>query len=275
MLKTLTSKLGDTSTFSIPLRWEKRAFVPGNAWALLFTVKSDPDTQDDSQRLLQKATGGYGIIVTGSTAEVAIQRADTIRAAVVADPLADPPIEAQEAFEAAPGTYYWDVQATHLTTGKTRTVASGNYDLKRDVTRQSEPTGPIFTTEDPVFAVTGPHGMSAYEVAVANGFVGTEQQWLASLQGTTPGMGTNSVTIGPNAPANPQDGDTWIDTNGWIESYWRADIDGEGDDQGYWVSVQPAPSNTYELYWSLYRLVWTDPDTSIAYYLNWTPPSAT
>jgi len=29
----------------------------------------------------------------------------------------------------------------------------------------------------------GPRGKSAYEVAVANGFVGTESQWLASLQG--------------------------------------------------------------------------------------------
>lgn len=29
----------------------------------------------------------------------------------------------------------------------------------------------------------GPPGLSAYQVAVANGFVGTEAQWLASLQG--------------------------------------------------------------------------------------------
>jgi len=30
----------------------------------------------------------------------------------------------------------------------------------------------------------GDNGLSAYEIAVANGFVGTEAQWLASLQGT-------------------------------------------------------------------------------------------
>lgn len=29
---------------------------------------------------------------------------------------------------------------------------------------------------------SGPRGMSAYEVAVKNGFVGTEAEWLASLQ---------------------------------------------------------------------------------------------
>lgn len=29
----------------------------------------------------------------------------------------------------------------------------------------------------------GPQGFSAYEVAVKNGYVGTEQEWLASLKG--------------------------------------------------------------------------------------------
>jgi hypothetical protein len=31
--------------------------------------------------------------------------------------------------------------------------------------------------------VSGPPGLSAYQVALANGFVGTEAQWLASLVG--------------------------------------------------------------------------------------------
>jgi len=46
--------------------------------------------------------------------------------------------------------------------------------------------------------VPGPEGDSAYEVAVANGFVGTEVQWLSSLVGppsTVPGP-ANSLTIG-------------------------------------------------------------------------------
>lgn len=33
---------------------------------------------------------------------------------------------------------------------------------------------------------TAPPGASAYEVAVANGFVGTEAEWLASLAATGP-----------------------------------------------------------------------------------------
>lgn len=44
---------------------------------------------------------------------------------------------------------------------------------------------------------TGADGASAYEVAVANGFVGTEAEWLASLEGE-PGP------TGPEGPAGPQ-----------------------------------------------------------------------
>lgn len=47
--------------------------------------------------------------------------------------------------------------------------------------------------QDPVpsleleFANIGPRGLSAYEVALANGFVGTEAEWLASIAGTIDG----------------------------------------------------------------------------------------
>lgn len=34
-------------------------------------------------------------------------------------------------------------------------------------------------------------GKSAYEIAVANGFEGTETEWLLSLQGITPHIGNN------------------------------------------------------------------------------------
>ena len=39
----------------------------------------------------------------------------------------------------------------------------------------------------------GATGKSAYEVAVANGFVGTESQWLLSLEGTDGTNGTNGA----------------------------------------------------------------------------------
>lgn len=34
-------------------------------------------------------------------------------------------------------------------------------------------------------------GKSAYEIAVKNGFKGSETEWLASLEGTTPHIGEN------------------------------------------------------------------------------------
>lgn len=42
--------------------------------------------------------------------------------------------------------------------------------------------------------VAGLNGESAYQIAVRNGFVGTEQEWLDSLQGSGGGGGTNRVT---------------------------------------------------------------------------------
>lgn len=40
----------------------------------------------------------------------------------------------------------------------------------------------------------GSDGKSAYQIAVENGFVGTEQQWLESLKGKTPVKGTDYFT---------------------------------------------------------------------------------
>lgn len=50
---------------------------------------------------------------------------------------------------------------------------------------------------------TGPEGPSAYEVAVANGFVGTEAAWLASLVGPQGPIGATGAT-GPQGPQGPQ-----------------------------------------------------------------------
>jgi len=52
----------------------------------------------------------------------------------------------------------------------------------------------------------GADGLSAYEVAVNNGFVGTEAQWLASLVGAAGPAGPQGPagTTGPAGPAGPQ-----------------------------------------------------------------------
>ena len=40
-------------------------------------------------------------------------------------------------------------------------------------------------------STSGLKGKSAYEIALDNGFQGTEQEWLLSLQGETPYIGEN------------------------------------------------------------------------------------
>jgi hypothetical protein len=53
--------------------------------------------------------------------------------------------------------------------------------------------------------VNGQTGLSAYQVALANGFIGTEAQWLASLKGDP-----INVVFSATEPANPQDGLIWF-----------------------------------------------------------------
>lgn len=53
-------------------------------------------------------------------------------------------------------------------------------------------------------------GMSAYEVACAFGFEGTEQEWLESLNGED---GKSGVYVGDEAPIDPNV-NVWIDPNG-------------------------------------------------------------
>lgn len=50
----------------------------------------------------------------------------------------------------------------------------------------------------------GQNGKSAYEVAVANGFVGTEEQWLQSI-------GQEYITISTTPPPAPYTNQLWLD----------------------------------------------------------------
>lgn len=73
---------------------------------------------------------------------------------------------------------------------------------------------------------SGPPGASAYEVAVAAGFVGTVEQWLASLKGPPgdDGVGLPGVGIlaGAGAPSASQPAGTlYIDTQ--TGDLWRFD----------------------------------------------------
>ena len=67
--------------------------------------------------------------------------------------------------------------------------------------------GKVFDTEE-IFE----KGKSAYEIALENGFEGTEQEWLKSLQGETPYIGKNGNwfvgTLDTNVSAIPKLEDT-------------------------------------------------------------------
>ena len=66
----------------------------------------------------------------------------------------------------------------------------------------------------------GINGLSAYQVAVANGYVGTEQQWLTSIQG---GAGTNGQSAYQVAVANGYTG---------TQTEWLASLVGAQGPQG-------------------------------------------
>lgn len=94
--------------------------------------------------------------------------------------------------------------------------------------------------EDGAAGNDGANGLSAYDVAVVNGFAGTESEWLASLHGVKGDQGDDGIAgmatvtysgsayparpvattvmyIGPVAPTigganNAVNGDIWIDT---------------------------------------------------------------
>lgn len=142
-MKKIDQYIGDSKKHTISLEWEDCSFYPDEEWQLVCTVKADPYSQDDEDRLFQKSSNGFGIEINGSTAIVSVLRADTYREA---DAEADPPVPE---FEANPGTYYLDIQATRIIAGDaepvgtTRTVATRHFELERDVTRRASPTGPI------------------------------------------------------------------------------------------------------------------------------------
>lgn len=179
----LVQFIGDTKPHTVPMAWAGEAFEPGASWSLIWTAKHNA-SDDDSSAVIQKATG-TGINVTEDTATIELVPDDTIF---------------------LPATQLvWDLQAQSLTTGEVRTVAFGGLKLARDITRRTTTSVPI-NTLTPAVPFTG---KSAYEVAVENGFSGSESQWLASLVGPAGPQGIQGVagpagSVGPAGPSGPQ-----------------------------------------------------------------------
>ncbi|MBU6170601.1 MAG: hypothetical protein KGQ87_03790 [Verrucomicrobia bacterium] len=173
----LVQFIGDTQPHTVPMAWAGEAFEPGTAWSLIWTAKHTA-ADDDSSAVIQKATGA-GISVTEDTATIELVPDDTLF---------------------LPATQLvWDLQAQSLTTGEVRTVALGGLKLSRDVTRRTTTSVPI-NTLTPAVPFTG---KSAYEVAVENGFSGSESQWLASLVGPQGIQGIQGE-VGPQGPQGIQ-----------------------------------------------------------------------
>lgn len=175
----LAQFIGDSKFFSLPLAWAGEPFEPDAGWSIIFTAKHSAG-DDDNSAVIQKASG-TGITVSGATAMVEIVPQDTVF---------------------LPATQLiWDIQAQSLTTGEVRTVAIGGLNLIRDVTRRTTTSLPIFT-QQPGIPIAG---KSAYEVAVENGFSGSESQWLASLVGPQGGQGVAGPTgsVGPAGATGP------------------------------------------------------------------------
>lgn len=148
-MTNLTAFIGDSVTLAVPLTWQDAPFAPGDDWALIFTAKHRArDT--DAEAVIQKASGA-GIEVTGYTASVSLVPLDTL------------------ALRAC--DLVFDIQAQHVTTGAVRTAAIGILALARDITRETETSIPVNTTEDPLpFGPTMPEGLGDFDsITIAAG----------------------------------------------------------------------------------------------------------
>jgi hypothetical protein len=172
----LVQFIGDSKTHRVPLTWDGEDFMPGNAWSLIFTAKRSAHDQDITA-VFQKVSGA-GIEVTANNAEIEVVPTDTL--ALTATLLV------------------WDIQAQNLSTGEVRTIALGGLKLVRDVTRKTTSSVEIHTTQPGAPMA----GKSAYDVAVENGFVGSEIEWIASLIGPVGPAGTQGEP-GIAGPAGP------------------------------------------------------------------------
>lgn len=127
-IQKLTAFINDSSELSIALKWGEDAFLPGSEWALIFTAKNS-DADLDAAAVIQKATGA-GITVSSSTATVALVPDDTV--------------------DLDDGRLLFDILAQSTITNKVRTVAYGEIYVMRDITRLTETSVTVITTEAPL-----------------------------------------------------------------------------------------------------------------------------
>jgi len=146
-LQTVT--LGDAVTLIIPMRTGGAAFVPAAGYQLIFTAKLA--TSDlDAAAVIQKKSGGFGLTESTSNAIVALLPIDT---------------------SALDGgiNLYCDIQAQNLTdAGDIKTVAIFQLLTVRDVTRDTDTSISVYTSEPPGIAYIKAEAQSGSFTAVAN-----------------------------------------------------------------------------------------------------------
>ncbi len=86
----------------------------------------------------------------------------------------------------------------------------------------------------------GPAGDSAYTIAVANGFSGTEAQWLTSLTGADGADGADG-SVGPAGPAGPAGADGAAGPGG-ESAYQIAQTNGFSGTEAEWLASLQASS---------------------------------
>lgn len=91
----------------------------------------------------------------------------------------------------------------------------------------------------------GADGASAYQIAVSNGFVGTEAAWLLSLKGTPGTPGTNGIDGSDGSPGTP--GTDGIDGADGASAYQVAVTEGFVGTESEWLlSLKGADGNPGE-----------------------------
>jgi hypothetical protein len=181
----LVQRLGDTRTFSIPLRWGNRPFIPGNDWHLVFTAKYDPQYSDPAAPIQLEL--GDGLTANNHFASVSLTRDLTVD------------------LDAA--TLYWDIQAESYESEEVRTVRTGTLTLLREVTHGRK---------SPITAALTFAGANPNINFIQTAFAGTNNDVILSRLGalqlvitaapsvnptpTTAGYADSVLTIGIGSP---------------------------------------------------------------------------
>lgn len=101
----------------------------------------------------------------------------------------------------------------------------------------------IHNGNDGINGINGSNGASAYQVAIANGFVGTEAQWLVSLKGATGLTGAQGIQ-----GIQGVKGETGDDGRGIISIIRTSGNGSAGTTDIYTITYSDATTSTFNVY---------------------------